>query len=153
MPEGDHICDRGNEAEDQRDFQTFFRDIAADFFKYHIGGDTGDKECSGCQRGVHGMEETGQGRGIEDGFCETGQFSPAVADDESGRRLLPGISDDYPESGDSRTDGAHQDREPVQAFGNFVPAENIKAEETGFQEEGENPFGCQGGAENVTDEF
>jgi hypothetical protein len=107
---------------------------------------------------VHDGADIGQVFGTDDIARRQRSFSHAairghrtagqvVAD----RSLHPGIGDNDPDGAEMRAETDHASGKEMEFTTDFVPPEQKQSEETGFQEEREDPFRSQRTAEHITD--
>ncbi len=142
--------------EGQGDLDAAAREELMPVFQQVISGDAHHEEAAqdeGADQRVYKAIESG---GIQHGFIEVGQLGAVKTagfhDVVARRRLLPGIRDNDPDGREDRAQRHHDGREEVHARRDSIPAEYQYRQEAGFEEEGEDALGRQGGAEDVADE-
>ena len=118
------------------------------------GRDATDEHRGGEERPADHVGVGGQGRGVGQHGADVGQLGPAtrgVEADPDGV-LHPGVGRDDEVRRQRRADGRGPDRGQVKLRGEPVPPEDPEPQEGGLEEEGDQGFHRQRGAEDVAHE-
>src|ERR1035437_6514358 len=120
------------------------------------GGNAHQEEGADDPAGRHRVREANERRRIEGGLEEVDHLSlrhtVGVGDDlESVGRLHPGVGGQDPEGREGRAQENHQAGNPAYGRTDAIAPEEHDADEGRLQEEGEDPFRRQWGAEDIAD--
>ncbi len=115
-----------------------------------IGAEGGHDEAGGDDGGGHVVEVLPEDPGVGEKGGEAGEKDLAVGTDFVADGVLhPGVGGDDEKAGKPRSEKDHERGEPVEAWGEALFAVNEQAEESGFEEEGEDSFHGQGLADDA----
>ena len=153
---GNWCGDGGDCPEDECDGEGPLGEDDVAVFEEVVGADAHDEEGAGEHGADPDVDEPVDGGRVEDEGPEVddfGAFASCGRDDVvAGRGLLPTVGDDDPDGREDGSEADHEGGEEVHLLSDAVPAEDEDGEEARFEEEGEDSFGRESGAEDVADE-
>ncbi len=137
------------DADHGRDLERAAEQVGFVLAEQVIGADTHNEERPGGEASQDGVRELGRQRWIEQQIQEIIHLKPPVAHHVADRLLHERVGNQDPQGGDVGTDGHQPDGGGVHALGELVPAEDPQAQEGGFEEERQQGFDRQRGAEDI----